>query len=627
MKFLIKSVVFLISGVRKYIRRPPTKNMHTCLFCNDAYINKGMLKKHVFESHKDLKDCKLCGKIFATVKVLSEHLHQYHKERNVKCQVCVGLKGDRKYRTSLALVKHIHQVHCMTESAMSKRDIRLKGSAQNRAISNKYLDVRNCCKRCYVGYKSLDMLEQHFQTIHTSSMSASPQLAALNITRYCCDRCNKVYQLPGHLQQHLKGDKHNECGHCTKRFKTKRGLTVHEIQLHNKCPRSRDSFIDEELYQHHLAKKHSYCSVCFERFCCEKDRRYHIEKNHRDSKTKECDRCGQKFLYASAAVNHMINKTCQRKQFRMENRVLKSLKEARKRAALAKICYKCKFCKAGSESLVVMKNHLKFSHTLEKHVCLNTEFSDEVLDQCITSNLKVFYCTLCPRVFSNYSGHLRHMRRKKDQHLHCKTCLKTVKTKNALVVHERRVHDINCSMSPDVFYSREHYESHLTKPHHVCEVCFVTFCTSKRLYEHKLAVHKASFVDKTKWKQCMFCQKKYLSYGGLNQHLRQCHGPGGKHYCDTCNLYFSSIDLLSAHTTGSKRCREKLFSCSFCSEKFSSKNRCQKHIKKKHDVFVCSMCATNCQNQGELVEHQKVCRVSVDKVTTSTASGCMIVIR
>ena len=78
-----------------------------CLICNHISSNKGNLKIHEDNIHKNIKfDCQDCGKQFTRRFSLTQHIDNVHKGIKQKCDIC-----DKEFSTVGTKNNHVRSVH------------------------------------------------------------------------------------------------------------------------------------------------------------------------------------------------------------------------------------------------------------------------------------------------------------------------------------------------------------------------------------------------------------------------------------------------------------------------------------------------------------------------------------
>ena len=128
-------------------------------------------------------------------------------------------------------------------------------------------------------------------TKHSSSPSHS-----------ACDICQKTFTSVVNLKSRMKYDHSDNqkwsCGDCEVRFKQKRDLRFHMLNVHNLNQRKEDYFEGEEKL---LLK----CKDCNSTFQYRKNLNAHIKANHTESvDVFQCEECPSKFRYKTTLTKH-----------------------------------------------------------------------------------------------------------------------------------------------------------------------------------------------------------------------------------------------------------------------------------------------------------------------------------
>lgn len=148
-------------------------------------------------------------------------------------------------------------------------------------------------------------------------------------------------------------------------------------------------------------------------------------------------------------------------------------------------------------------------------------------------------CTHCGKGFLNIKSLNNHRRSHKI--LECSSCSQTFDKWSQLVKHRRDVHRSQ-------------------KPNFICDHCDKTFCRKPNIKEH-MKIHSSSEVAFV----CHYenCSKFYSALRNLNAHIRSKHEGKAGWTCDFCNQQLSSkqrlLQHLKAHLDPSRRAKLSVY--------------------------------------------------------------------
>ncbi|XP_042885941.1 zinc finger protein 845-like [Penaeus japonicus] len=171
------------------------------------------------------------------------------------------------------------------------------------------------------------------------------------------------------------------------------------------------------------------------------------------------------------------------------------------------------------------------------------------------------------------------------------------------------------------------------KRNHRCNECAKLFPSQAHLKEHKVSHSNEQSYS------CSICLKGFKRKNALNKHVRIFHPDGAERVLCTCGRVFASKELMCKHQAGSgshrllvcpvcgalyktkqsldshmmlhkeSKCYGKddswPFTCSICSERFSSKASLSNHIASAHSNqdFKCTLCEKTCKTKQLLSQH------------------------
>ncbi|XP_061727174.1 gastrula zinc finger protein XlCGF26.1-like isoform X2 [Cydia pomonella] len=150
-------------------------------------------------------------------------------------------------------------------------------------------------------------------------------------------------------------------------------------------------------------------------------------------------------------------------------------------------------------------------------------------------------------------------------------------------------------VTKDVFeeHNQRHQESH--SPHE-CPLCRLRFSTALVLSQHVLA-HARRFT-------CRLCGAVVTRYSDCESHRRKC-GQASPGVCSLCGKIFTNQNSLDNHVRGVHYRKEKKFVCSYCNQKFQTKQRLAIHTRTHTGLkpYTCELCGRSFAANSNLRNH------------------------
>ena len=139
------------------------------------------------------------------------------------------------------------------------------------------------CKECSFVGKDAIVFEIHTFVEHSESIK-DPSV------KYQCDECGKQFKYKRSMKAHKAI--HNDpiiydCDICSRQYKSYSSLKRHALDAHATATNTFE------------------CKVCFQMFRSKNLLARHIRRQHKVSKTLDCDRCGKSFKEGSKLKRHM----------------------------------------------------------------------------------------------------------------------------------------------------------------------------------------------------------------------------------------------------------------------------------------------------------------------------------
>lgn len=343
------------------------------------------------------------------------------------------------------------------------------------------------CKLCPKSFKAYEYLENHLQSIHSSTNDFScsqcnakcPSAKVLNDhikthsegKPFSCLKCGKDFTRKYHLERHLN---HSGCGElpkdllpcevCGKEFTRLDNLREH-LRFHMgegkrkrdyQCPHCPKAFYGSSLLNIHIrthtGEKPFPCDLCSKSFpstgALRKHRRSHTgerpyrcdqcsatfaaretlnrhRKTHTGEKPHECTICGKRFIQATQLRSHMFHHTG-------ENG------------------FECEECKVSFNRKVRLAEHVRYVHQKEPPM----------------------ECEICLKTFTRKEDLSRHLDTHKDtRNFACPQCEKRFVSRTALKLHQR-IHEVGkpciCPICKNKFLRKDCLRRHMRSRHRDC---------------------------------------------------------------------------------------------------------------------------------------------------------------
>ena len=336
------------------------------------------------------------------------------------------------------------------------------------------------------------------------------------------------------------------CKYCKKIYLTESKLIAHE-NLHD----------DIKSYT---------CSYCDKIYWSENSFNLH-EQKHTGDEPYECTTCGKTFVSDVVLHSHKEQHVEAHTDGKPYSRV-------------------CGYCGELYTSKCMFENHQR-THTGEKP----------------------FKCDICPKAFVSKSL-LRKHNKCHDKKNACSYCDNRFSTKSALMNHERThtgEKPYACDLCPEGFRTARmlvhHKKMHTGQKNYLCSYCSKCTWTKKDLIRHeKIHMREPSIYS------CSLCSKRFINKAGLKGHARS----HVEKKCFICSKIFATSTALSWHKTHKHNPLSnntipatKGIKCDVCKISFVTYSQLQKHQRKKHLSYMCSVCSQFFGSTKQLKEHEK----------------------
>ena len=230
--------------------------------------------------------------------------------------------------------------------------------------------------------------------------------------------------------------------------------------------------------------------------------------------------------------------------------------------------YKCDLCRKAFESTEKRSLHVDRVHNI-------TDIDDINLNKC----------TLCHKVYAQYSSLNRHIK-----------------------IAHTKVHASNCPKCEkpcDPHYLQSHIQSvhyNKTLPYQ-CDLCDKTYLRLSQLTRHKR--HHSGI----KSHNCLLCNKLFWEQSDLEQHLIV-HNSEKNFKCNDCNHSYHSNSSLKRHINTQHNVNAKTINCHECQKSFVTEYNLKMHNKVFHlkrFPFNCTNCSQGYTRRARFDEHCAQC--------------------
>lgn len=413
-----------------------------------------------------------------------------------------------------------------------------------------------------------------------------------------CTDCNKKFPNPVSFYRHVTNyHEPLKCNICDVIARGYQGLKQHKITCHSapshECPTCGKKIDRIGRFQSHLvvcARRKYPCEICGRRFIHLSTLNQHIRRDHQnggvlsnivtiDQKQKPAQdnhlTAGTSFEEPSLSTYENLNDqvACSSEQIQIKpdpENTTQSLSE------VSSMTFKCPICDVVSPNFAQAKYHKQLKHSESKHQCP--------------------HCLKIIRDTKNFDTHTRVCATRKES---CKLCGYRLKTKEGILDHMIRVHNVRETSSTVSSGDTEQQNFVITNASEKS----ITECDEKNSSpnqaENKAQVEISSIgLLCTK---CPYCEKDYSNGGFLPRHIELCHVPCR---CDICGLTFTSALKRNYHVNTTHK--ESKYKCPHCPQKFQQNDPFEKHLSLcQSKRYCCETCGKRYKRHRKFIIHKK----------------------
>ncbi|CAF3408954.1 unnamed protein product [Rotaria socialis] len=265
--------------LQRHLKSHSTERPHKCAYCSNTFKTTAQLQNHV-NTHLGIKpfQCKFCEYKFTTSGELIRHVRYKHTlEKPHKCEECgyatVELSKLRRHIRTHTGEKPYSCPHC---SYCSPDTFKLKRHLRVHTGERPYQ-----CTVCKFRFTQSNSLKAHMLTHET------------NAQKFHCTYCPTVLTRKADLKQHMSKKHANDedfvtCLKCDQEFTDPHELTQHK-KLHHAMNNTNNNF--------NTPRVQLSCSLCTYKTFSQDILDDHMDSQHRDERTFQCNECG--LMYAT----------------------------------------------------------------------------------------------------------------------------------------------------------------------------------------------------------------------------------------------------------------------------------------------------------------------------------------
>ena len=584
--------------------------------------------------------CSICGRHFKRLAALKLHEKNHVGESPARRKKLYGVVTQKA-----SVIGDIQQ----SPSALDTAQLHMPfGASLNGGSSTKlvgpYKPRHRVCNICDAVFECSADLYAHRRREHTNREDFM----------YVCECCERRFQFPSTLIEHLSTHEDTICETCNCQFRTYCELYRHRL-VHHAAARAAGQrlFIcrvcgrafptKPELQQHRTS--HLKCESCGRFFLKPSKLRRHApscgkrqEKkraaedmkkllNEDDGSPEEgylCTECGKTFEHKTSLISH--------KKAHVSDEFYENM--------YASTHYTCETCGRAFPKPSRLRRHaigcaMRLAKQLNVKVeALENDDRSEYQPHEVT--VDGFKCTDCGRLFEKLASLASHKKVHAPLEFRCNTCGKVFPKRYYLVTHERKHSNerpFACEHCGLCFKQPGQVQRHMLRRHsggarpHMCDTCGRTFTVKSDLKDHErihsgerahmcdqcgrrfrtrgiLRVHERQHTGVMPF-SCAYCGRRFMQLSNKLKH-EIIHTGAFPLHCEQCGRGFADTSALRRHELYHSGLRPH--ACDVCGRAFALKNSLKSHrlIHEKFREHICPVCQKAFVLRNGLVRHLKI---------------------
>ncbi|XP_068625791.1 PR domain zinc finger protein 5-like isoform X2 [Battus philenor] len=516
----------------------------------------------------------------------------------------------------------------------------LKGG-QNMEIKIDVSDVT--CQLCKEPFPALNEAIDHINGKHNLDYDRQVIMAIeeYRLSDLKCLSCDERFTYFGYLVSHVNNVHPKNClicDICKQKFNKKRDLFSHIKNYHReggyKCDICPLTFTSLNILRKHRLNRHlTDCNICNLKLPSAALKQKHMELEHPDNGSLQCDNCCKEFHTKQGLKMHVrkckgeedlygIVKREDLESMDLDNYDTKkpSVKQIRENIVIVinmstaipfnfyKNKFNCFYCSKDFPDSDSMRVHTVAEHPVcdVKMKCIR-KCRESVA--CVKIDISTLACKICYETINDLENLIDHLIDKHDANydksittclqpyklikddISCPVCPNEVfRFFGTLLKHMNKKHTNNniiCVYCGQTFRRDQNLRVHIWRHHRVgrfkCNICDTECNIPSRLYMHMAKVHGVKAAKCPKCSECFATQ--YLR----QKHLIDVHESG--HKCSYCDKLFTRNSFMRDHIRRT-HLKEKNVECAICNTKFFNNILLRRHMVKHSGEknFNCDLC-------------------------------------
>lgn len=507
------------------------------------------------------------------------------------------------------------------------------------------IDISNVtCEICGGMLASFEEVIDHLKAKHKIEYDKEVDMAIeeYKLADLSCLTCDEKFTYFGYLVSHVN-NKHPKncilCDNCNQKFNKKRDLFSHMKNYHREggyqCDLCPQTFSSLNILRKHRSNRHlTRCNICQLRLPSAALKQKHIELEHPDDGSLQCDNCDKEFhtttglrMHARKCKVDLFEFTVKKEDYTMDldqnyedPAKRPSVKQIRENIVIVinmstaipfnfyKNKFNCFYCSKDFPDSDSMREHTVMEHPVcdVKEKCIK-KCRETVT--CVKIDVATLACKICFESMTDLDKLLDHLiikhkanydksittclqpyRLVKD-HMACPNCPSEVfRFFGTLLKHMNKEHTNNniiCVYCGETFRRDQNLRVHIWRHHRdgrfKCNICDAECNIPSRLYMHMAKAHGVRAA------KCPKCPETFATQYLRQKHLIEAHNSG--HKCTYCGKLFTRNSFMRDHIRRT-HLKEKNAECSICSMKFFNNILLRRHMVKHSGEknFHCDVC-------------------------------------